>query len=204
LLGRDGFRAASLLLLFLPETPLLFMGQEWASAAPFLYFCDHEGQLGQAVSAGRRQEFAHFSAFRAAAPEAVPDPQAESSFLNSKLDWSERSLPDHAQTLSLYRRALELRRTDPVLRQATEMQVGTLGTRCGLLRRAASDERLLLFNAGRAITLKEVAGRSEADARPLLSSSGASGRSAFELAASRPPCLRSVRAARVKGAPRGG
>src|SRR5262249_1613168 len=32
------YRAASALLLCCPETPMLFMGQEWAASSPFLFF----------------------------------------------------------------------------------------------------------------------------------------------------------------------
>jgi 1,4-alpha-glucan branching enzyme len=41
------FRALSALLLFVPETPLLFMGQEWAASTRFLFFTDHHGELGE-------------------------------------------------------------------------------------------------------------------------------------------------------------
>jgi len=41
-IGPAAYRAASNLLLTAPETPLLFMGQEWAADSPFLYFTDHE------------------------------------------------------------------------------------------------------------------------------------------------------------------
>jgi maltooligosyltrehalose trehalohydrolase len=37
----SAYRAATVLLLCAPATPLLFMGQEWAATAPFLYFTDH-------------------------------------------------------------------------------------------------------------------------------------------------------------------
>lgn len=116
LLPNVAFRSASLLLLFLPMTPLLFMGQEWGASSPFLYFTDHEPELGKLVSEGRRREFAGFPEF--AAPEGqskIPDPQDRSTFLASKLRWEERERPEHAQTLELYRSALQLRRTDPVL-----------------------------------------------------------------------------------------
>ena len=51
------FRAVTVLLLCAPETPLLFMGQEWAATSPFLYFTDHEPRLGRLVTEGRRREF---------------------------------------------------------------------------------------------------------------------------------------------------
>jgi maltooligosyltrehalose trehalohydrolase len=112
----DAFCAASLLLLSLPATPLLFMGQEWASSSPFLFFSDHEGEIGEAVRAGRREEFKDFAAF--ADPQtrqAIPDPQAPSTFERSKLVWEERSREPHARVLALYRKMIALRRGDPVL-----------------------------------------------------------------------------------------
>ena len=40
------YRAASALLCFSPYTPLLFMGQEWGTETPFLFFTDHKEDLG--------------------------------------------------------------------------------------------------------------------------------------------------------------
>jgi len=110
------YRAASTLLLILPETPLLFMGQEWAATAPFLFFTDHNEELGAAVREGRRKEFSRFSAFLDAAARAgIPDPQSPDTFHASRLDWSEREREPHRGILALYRRLLELRRTEPAL-----------------------------------------------------------------------------------------
>jgi maltooligosyltrehalose trehalohydrolase len=115
-LSYDAFRGASLLLLFLPMTPLLFMGQEWAASTPFLFFTDHDAELGRAVSEGRRREFAGFPGFSdPASLQQIPDPQALATFRSSKLLWSEREQPEHQRTLELYRAALSLRREDPVL-----------------------------------------------------------------------------------------
>ncbi len=106
------FRAASVVLLTAPETPLLFMGQEWAASSPFLYFTDHAEPLGRLVTEGRRREFQDFSAFAdPAAAESIPDPQAPSTFLASRLDWSERDREPHASTLRLYTALLDFRRT---------------------------------------------------------------------------------------------
>ena len=57
------FRAISALLLVVPETPLLFQGQEWATTVPFLFFTDHGEDLGRSITSGRREEFASFAAF---------------------------------------------------------------------------------------------------------------------------------------------
>jgi maltooligosyltrehalose trehalohydrolase len=110
------YRAASVLLLTLPETPLLFMGQEWAASSPFLFFTDHNAELGEAVRRGRREEFARFSAFSdAVARERIPDPQAATTFAASRLDWREQEQGHHRSIKALYRRLLELRETDPAL-----------------------------------------------------------------------------------------
>jgi maltooligosyltrehalose trehalohydrolase len=149
--GLAAFRAASLLLLFLPMTPLLFMGQEWGAATPFLYFTDHEAELGQRVSAGRRLEFARFEEFsEELLREKIPDPQAVATFRASKLRWSERELPEHAVTLELYRAALRLRRTDPVLRHAERAQLRAEAVDDVLLvhRSHANERRTLVVNFG--------------------------------------------------------
>jgi maltooligosyltrehalose trehalohydrolase len=110
------YRAASVLLLCAPATPLLFMGQEWAVTTPFLYFTDHPEPLGKLVADGRRNEFRHFSAFSAAEARArIPDPQDEKTFLASRLDWSQVAQEPHASTLRLYQRLLALRRQEPAL-----------------------------------------------------------------------------------------
>lgn len=108
---RAAFYAASALLLLAPEVPLIFMGQEWAAPEPFLFFTDHNEDLGHLVTEGRRKEFEHFAAFAdEAGRERIPDPQVESTFLSSKLDWSRRQAPDHAACLHWYQRLLHIRK----------------------------------------------------------------------------------------------
>lgn len=110
----DRYRVASAVLLFSPEIPLLFMGQEFAASTPFLYFTDHPEELGQLVTEGRRREFAGFKAFDDPDMRAtIPDPQAESTFLASKLDVSERER--NAGVLELYRTLFDMRRNDSAL-----------------------------------------------------------------------------------------
>jgi maltooligosyltrehalose trehalohydrolase len=112
------YRAASVLLMMVPETPLLFMGQEWAATAPFLYFTDHHAELGRQVSEGRRREFERFTAFsEPSVRERIPDPQAEATFAASRLDWTEQSRQPHAGTLELYRALIAMRRREAALRR---------------------------------------------------------------------------------------
>jgi maltooligosyltrehalose trehalohydrolase len=115
----DKLALASALLLFLPMTPMVFQGQEWGASAPFLYFTDHDPELGKLISKGRREEFGKFSAFADPAVRAkIPDPQAPATFAQSKLDWAERHTGEHARLLALHKALLRLRREDPVLARA--------------------------------------------------------------------------------------
>ncbi len=120
----EAFAAAVTVLLFLPMTPLLFMGQEWAAPSPFLYFTDHEPELGRLVSEGRRKEFAGFARF--ASPEAaakIPDPQALETFVRSRLDWSLREQGRHRAMLELHHELLRMRHLDPVLAEGSRDRI---------------------------------------------------------------------------------
>ncbi|WIY83683.1 malto-oligosyltrehalose trehalohydrolase [Propionimicrobium sp. PCR01-08-3] len=98
------------LLLLSPFTPLLFQGQEWGTKRPFQFFTDHDAELGEAVTEGRLSEFEGHDWEAIYGPDPkIPDPQALSTFENSKLDWPEIDDPDHARMLAWYRRLIELR-----------------------------------------------------------------------------------------------
>ncbi len=114
------YRAATVALLGSPQTPLIFMGQEWAASTPFFYFTDHDEELGKAVREGRSKEFRKYADFTDPARLAtIPDPQAESTFLASKLDRDERFREPHASIYRLYRALLKLRRDEPAFRRGT-------------------------------------------------------------------------------------
>ncbi len=103
--------AASALLLLSPEVPLLFMGQEWAAPEPFLYFTDHNEELGRLVTEGRREEFSRFSAFADARNHAsIPDPQNPETFRKSKLDWAILRNEEHAKCQRWYQALLHIRK----------------------------------------------------------------------------------------------
>jgi maltooligosyltrehalose trehalohydrolase len=109
-LGRAKIGAAMVLLG--PFVPMLFAGEEFAASTPFQYFTDFQDrELGRLVSEGRRKEFAAFGW----APEDVPDPQAEETFLRSKLRWVEVGEGEHAEMLDWYRRLIALRHQEPAL-----------------------------------------------------------------------------------------
>jgi maltooligosyltrehalose trehalohydrolase len=116
------WRAASTILLTVPMTPLLFMGQEWAAATPFRYFTDLHPGLGEMVTEGRRCEFKDFPEFATEhLRNQIPDPQALATFESSRLRWEERALPPHAASLALYKYLLRLRRTNPAVQAADDL-----------------------------------------------------------------------------------
>jgi len=111
----EALAAATALLLLSPTIPMLFMGEEWGSKTPFLFFTDHNDSLAELVRDGRRREFRHFAAFKDKARRAaIPDPNDASTFLASLPNLEEAAALEHAQTLDLHKRLLELRKTHVV------------------------------------------------------------------------------------------
>jgi maltooligosyltrehalose trehalohydrolase len=151
-INADRYKVASTLLLLSPETPLLFMGQEFAASSPFLYFTDHPEELGKLVTEGRRKEFAGFRLFSDAdLRESIPDPQAEATFYSSKLDPDDRDR--HADIYRLYRDLIALRREDPVFRvndRATCSATWVTAEIVALRRWQGEEHRLVLANFGNA------------------------------------------------------
>jgi maltooligosyltrehalose trehalohydrolase len=78
----DALKAAITLQLLCPHIPLMFMGEERMSRAPFQFFTDFHGDLATAVREGRRREFAAFTRFSG---EDIPDPNAIETFEHSKV-----------------------------------------------------------------------------------------------------------------------
>ena len=119
----DALRCAAAVTLFSPCTPLLFMGEEYAEPNPFQFFTDHVDPLiADATREGRKREFATFAGFSA---EDVPDPEAQVTFLRSKLS---RRVDEETRTL--YERLLRLRRELP-RETAVDVQGKTVTMRRG-------------------------------------------------------------------------
>ena len=84
------YRALMALTLLGPQTPMLFMGQEFAASARFMFFADHHEELAALVHKGRREFLSQFRAYAdEATQQRVPAPHDEATFVDSKLDWSE-------------------------------------------------------------------------------------------------------------------
>jgi maltooligosyltrehalose trehalohydrolase len=118
-----GILACGAALLFTsPFTPMLFMGEEWGARTPwqfFSYFPD-EG-LREAVRKGRTAEFAEHGWD---SDVEVPDPNAESTFTDSKLDWTEPHQEPHKTLFALYKELIALRRAWPELSDPWLDEVG--------------------------------------------------------------------------------
>lgn len=103
-------KAAAGLLFMAPYIPMLFMGEEYAEENPFLFFTDYEDpELKQAVSQGRRKEFAGFGW------KDVPDPEDDNAFFASKLTPLEQWSQAQKQIFAYYRDLIKLRKEHPAL-----------------------------------------------------------------------------------------
>ena len=153
-------RALTALLLLGPGTPLLFQGQESGSTAPFLYFADHEGDLGASVRRGRFEFLSQFTRFATTDRAARQlDPTVRSTFEACRLP---HELTGPAQRLwRLHADLLRLRRTDTTIALQGEsgLDGATLNDRALVLRFFApgDDDRLLVVNLGADIDLVAVA-----------------------------------------------
>lgn len=145
-INADRYKVASTLMLFIPETPLIFMGQEFAASTPFSFFTDMPEELGTLVTEGRRREFSEFGAFGdAELRDSIPDPQAISTFERSKLRLEERE--QHADMYALYRDLLHVRQTEDALDggDRSRTDATALGAELLSVRRWSEDAELLLL-----------------------------------------------------------
>jgi len=149
LVGPEAARLAAALLILSPGSPLLFMGEEWGEARPFLYFISHlDAGLVDAVRKGRKREFASFR-WRG----EPPDPFAQATFEASRPDWAKLASPDHAAMFAWYRELLRLRAASPALsdtrRRLTRVWPLDAYRALAMERRGADGRYLCLFNAAK-------------------------------------------------------
>lgn len=118
--GLERAKIAAAIVLLSPFVPMLFQGEEWAASSPFQYFSDHQDrELARLVLEGRKREFSAFGW----APEMIPDPESEETYLASKLKWNETNQPEHANMLEWYRALIRLRRATPCLNNGSRGNV---------------------------------------------------------------------------------
>jgi maltooligosyltrehalose trehalohydrolase len=106
LCGLPAAKVAIGLVLLAPYVPMLFMGEEWATTSPFLYFADHEDEeMRKSVAEGRKRDFACFGF-----GDEVPNPEEMETFTKSKLNWKEIGEGKHAEMLEWTKKLIHLRR----------------------------------------------------------------------------------------------
>jgi maltooligosyltrehalose trehalohydrolase len=108
LAGLPACRAALALLLAAPQTPMLFMGEEWAAGSPFLFFTDHRPDLGRRIAESRHRWLERWDLL--APGPAMPDPQDPQTRRACVLDWDERRREPHASMLRFVTAMISLRR----------------------------------------------------------------------------------------------
>ncbi|OQW37321.1 MAG: malto-oligosyltrehalose trehalohydrolase [Nitrospira sp. SG-bin1] len=146
------YRVLTAINLLAPQTPMLFMGQEYGASNPFLYFVDFAGQeIGPKVTQGRREFLSQFPSYASEeAQRSMFDPNDPMTFERSKLDRTERHA--HGPLYRLCRDLLRLRREDLVFSaQSREALDGAvLGPQALAVRyfEETGYDRLVVINLG--------------------------------------------------------
>ena len=146
------FKAVVALSLLAPGTPMIFQGQEFGASSPFLFFADHEPELGKLIRNGRVEFLEQWRSLRL--PEmrkCLDDPSALATFERSQLNHDE--VQNHAETYAVHRDLLRLRREDPVISRqgAGGIDGAVLSSSCFVVRFFTKDfqqDRLLIVNLG--------------------------------------------------------
>ncbi|AFZ19461.1 malto-oligosyltrehalose trehalohydrolase [Allocoleopsis franciscana] len=113
LVSFKGLKLAAGVLMLAPNIPLIFMGEEYAEDAPFLYFVSHTDQkLVEVVREGRKKDFAAFHI-----EGEFIDPFSTETFQQCQLNWDKRQEGKHKVMREFYQHLIQLRRTLPALKQ---------------------------------------------------------------------------------------
>ncbi len=127
----DVLNALTGILLLSPHIPFLFMGEEYGERHPFYFFTDYTGELARLVREGRMAEAEGFGGLKAGKSVAdLPDPNAPSTFEQSKLDWPFTDTEEGRKNLAFVTGLLKLRKTYivPLLKQTWNIESGALET----------------------------------------------------------------------------
>ncbi len=150
LVSFESLKLAAATVIFSPNLPLFFMGEEYGEEAPFLYFTDHsDADLVRAIRDGRKEEFKHFH--WAEEPADAQDPR---TLDRSRPAWSERSRGRHALLADFYARCLDLRRGIPALEALRKDEVEAVPREEGasriltVVRRDGASRAALILNFG--------------------------------------------------------
>ncbi len=146
----EQLKLAAATVLLSPYQPMLFMGEEYAETAPFLFFISHgDADLIEAVRRGRKEEFARFHW-----KEEPPDPQAEATMERCRLNYALKHEDHHRAIREYYQRLIALRKAEPAFvfpdRERMQVEAWEEQRVMALRRWSAGRELLTLFHFGSA------------------------------------------------------
>jgi maltooligosyltrehalose trehalohydrolase len=119
LVSFEALKLAAGVLLLAPNVPLIFMGEEYAEEAPFLYFVSHtDPELIEVVREGRKKDFAAFHI-----EGEFIDPFSPDTFHKCQLNWEKRQEGKHKVLLEVYQHLIQLRRTIPALKTLDKQNI---------------------------------------------------------------------------------
>ncbi len=150
------YKTFTALLILGPQTPFLFMGQEFCSSAPFYYFTDNHLQDPERSLRGRKSFLSQFQSIASVNGPLVPDPHHPDAFLRCKLNFQERIT--NQSRYNFHRDLLKLRRTDSVFNELNQAEIdgAVIGTEAFVLRyftNKSVNDRLLVINYGKDLKL---------------------------------------------------
>jgi len=127
-----------------PYLPMLWMGEEYSESNPFQYFVSHtDPDLAEAVRKGRKAEFAAFHL-----QGEAPDPMAEETFINSKLQWNLVTQEPHQTMFRYYQNLIKLRQELPPLKNLNRQNLDVVAnedTKTLLMHRWHEDQHIICF-----------------------------------------------------------
>ena len=152
------YRAMAAYWLLSSGTPMFFMGQEYGSARPFVYFFDQSGEVAESLLQGRTKFLSQFESIRNIPhlKSVLPHPADPNSFKSCKLVAADRTRREAVQLQRLFHDLLKLRRDDPVIAEQRKgsLDGAVLSDDCFILRFFFIDpvkgelDRLLVVNFG--------------------------------------------------------
>ena len=141
LVSFEALKLAAGVVMLSPYIPQIFMGEEYAEDAPFLYFVSYsDSVLAEATREGRKKEFA--------SPVEPSDPQDPSTFFRSRVGWQKQEDGRHRVVLNFYKKLIRLRKEVPALRHLSKecQEVSSEDGIIILKRRHGSSETMCLMN----------------------------------------------------------
>ncbi|MGV2100467.1 malto-oligosyltrehalose trehalohydrolase [Rhizobium sp. 21-4511-3d] len=131
---QETVEALTAIMMLSPQIPFLFMGEDYGESQPFYFFCDYTGELGEIVRKGRMAEAEGFGGLKGGrSKDELPDPNAQSTFDGSKLQWQRARSPEGRRRRDLVRELARLRQRHivPLIKETGRVYAKALETTDG-------------------------------------------------------------------------